>query len=377
MPSYLNRVLIIPAAVFVSVLFGPGYGTGREMVEFVSKHGPTGGVLAILTIALTFAVLLSLSFELARKFRAYNYQRLMTELLGKGWFIYQIAIVVGMMISLSICASAAGTVLENQFGFPAFAGSVMLLLLIITLNYLGRTIVERSMALSVTALLLLLSFLLQQTFSGHWASITQSFSTHALTDNSWLEGGFTYAVVNGGFIPLLIYCARDIKTRSEAFTGGCFAGFVGVLPAIAFHLMFMAGYPEVTEQTLPTYWMIQQVTSPLVLNIFVIVLFVLIVQTGVGMLQGLIEQMDHWMKQRGRTMSRKAHASVSAIMMVTSMALGSLGIIALVVKGYALLSGALLVTFTLPLLSRGVYKIWFSKVSPKKHPDVLNVVSES
>lgn len=363
MPAFLNRVLIIPAAVFVSVLFGPGYGTGREMVEFVSKHGPIGGLLAIVAIALTFVVLLSLSFELARKFRAYDYQRLMTVLLGKGWFIYQIAIVVGMMISLSICVTAAGTVLEDRFGLPVFAGSLILVALIITLNYLGRTIVEKSMALSVTALLVLLAFLLQQTFSGHWHAISNSFSRYPLVDTSWLESGLTYAVVNGGFIPLLIYCARDIKTRSEAFTGGCFAGFVGVLPAIAFHLMFMARYPEVNDQTLPTYWMIQQVTSPLVLNIFVIVLFVLIVQTGVGMLQGMIEQLDGWMKKRGRTMGRKHHAAFAATMTGISMALGSLGIIALVVKGYALLSGILLMTYTLPLLTRGIYKVGISGTS--------------
>lgn len=354
-----NRVLVIPSAVFVSVLFGPGYGSGREMVEFVSKHGPWGGLLSITIIAITFGILLSLSFEIARKFRSYNYQDLIAILLGRGWFLYQIAILIGIMITLSICASAAGTMVEDRFGIPALGGSLLLLLLIIILNYQGREIVEKSMAISVAALLLLLIFLLQQTFTGHWGTISAPFAADQWQGTEWLRSGLTYGVVNAGFIPLLIYCARDIRTRGEAFTGGFFAGFVGVLPAVAFHLMFMAVYPEVIDQRLPTYWMIEKVTPPLVLDIFVIVLFVLIVQTGVGMLQGLIEQMDHYLALRGRTMSAKAHAAVAAAVTLVSMALGSMGIVALVARGYTFLSVVLLLTFTLPILTRGVYRIWF------------------
>jgi uncharacterized membrane protein YkvI len=364
--STFNRVFVNPSSVFDSVLFGPGYGTGREMVEFVSRHGPWGGVLAIAVIAVTFGILLSLSFEIARKFRSYNYQDLMTVLLGRGWFVYQIAILTGIVITLSICASAAGTVIEDRFGIPAFAGSLMLLFLIITLNYQGREMVEKSMAISVTALLLLLIFLLEETFAGHWNTIAGAFADDRPASTDWFRSGLTYGVVNCGFIPLLIYCARDIKRRSEAFTGGFFAGLVGVLPAAAFHLMFMAVYPEVIDQRLPTYWMIERVTPPLVLDAFVIVLFVLIVQTGVGMLQGLIEQMDHWMGLRNRSMTPAAHASIAAAVTLVSMALGSMGIVALVAKGYTFLSIVLLLTFTLPILTRGVYKIWFEQASDSR-----------
>ncbi len=338
------------------------------MVEFVSKHGPWGGLLAIGVIAITFGILLSLSFEIARKFRVYNYQELISVLLGRGWFLYQIAILIGIVITLSICASAAGTVIEDRFGVPALAGSLILLCLIIALNYQGREMVEKSMAISVAALMLLLIFLLQQTFAGHWEAITHSFAISRMEDTDWLRSGLTYGVVNAGFIPLLIYCARDIRSRAEAFTGGVFAAFVGVLPALAFHLMFMAVYPEVIDQRLPTYWMIERVTPPLVLDIFVIVLFVLIVQTGVGMLQGLIEQMDHYLALRNRRMGPKAHAAVAASVTLVSMALGSMGIVALVARGYTFLSVVLLLTFTLPMLTRGVYRIWFEG-SPKS-PDM-------
>ncbi len=49
--SFLNsrffRVYIIPGAVFQSVVVAGGYGTGRELVEYFTQYGPTGGILGM------------------------------------------------------------------------------------------------------------------------------------------------------------------------------------------------------------------------------------------------------------------------------------------------------------------------------------------
>ena len=43
--AFLTRVFLIPSAVFLSVVFGGSYGSGREVVEFISKNGPMGGLV--------------------------------------------------------------------------------------------------------------------------------------------------------------------------------------------------------------------------------------------------------------------------------------------------------------------------------------------
>ena len=43
--SRFFAVYITPPSVFVAVLIGGGYGTGREIVEFFSKHGFVTGSL--------------------------------------------------------------------------------------------------------------------------------------------------------------------------------------------------------------------------------------------------------------------------------------------------------------------------------------------
>jgi uncharacterized membrane protein YkvI len=356
--SYLFRVLVIPSAVFLSVVFGASYGSGREVVEFVSSNGPTGGLVSILTLATVYTLLLALSFELARLFKTYEYVGFFKVLLGRGWFLYEIVILLGMVIALSITTTVGGTVLEDHFGISVWIGSLLIFGLVVALNYYGRQIVEKSMMLSVAALFLVLAVLVIQLLSDHVPKISQAFSSQVHQPGGFFTG-LKYAVANGGYLPLLLYCAIGLKTRREAFTAGSVAALVAVVPALIFHFAFMVGYPEVTEERLPTYWMFELVSTPLMLNIYVLVMFVLIAQTGVGLLQGLIERLDVWqLKRSGSLLGRTGHGAIAAVMVVTSMALGSIGIIELILKGYTIMFASFIVVFVVPLFTYGAYLVY-------------------
>ena len=356
--SYLFRVFIIPAAVFLSVVFGASYGSGREVVEFISSNGPTGGLVSLLTLVCVYALLLALSFELVRLFKTYDYVSFFKVLLGRGWVLYEIVILLGMVIALSIATTVGGTVLEDHFGVSAWIGSLAIFALIVVLNYYGRHIVEKSMMVSVTALFLVLLVLVIQLVDGHSERITAAFLS---IDHH--SGGFStglkYAIVNAGYLPLLLYCAMGLNTRSEAITAGLFAALIAVIPALVFHFAFMAGFPAVIEERLPTYWMFQLVSTPLMLNIYVLVMFVLIAQTGVGMLQGLVVRLDTWwVKRSGQRLSRSGHGLIAGVAVAISMALGSMGIVALILRGYTIMFVSFIFVFVIPLFTRGVYLVF-------------------
>ena len=356
--SYPFRVLVVPAAVFLSVVFGASYGSGREVVEFISINGPTGGLVSILTLAFVYGILLTLSFELARLFKSFEYVSFFKVLLGRAWFLYEIVILLGMIIALSITTTVGGTVLEDHFGVSVWVGSLMIFVMIVGLNYYGRRIVEESMMLSVMALFLVLAVLVFQLVDSYAETIGEAFSTNSHQAGG-VYTGLKYAVANGGYLPLLLYCATGLNTRSEAFTAGTFAATVAVIPALVFHFAFMAGYPAVIDERLPTYWMFGQVSTPLMLNIYVIVMFVLVAQTGVGVLQGLIERLDAWqIKRAGNPLSRKGHGLIAGSMLAISMALGSMGIVALILRGYTVMFTSFIVVYVVPLITYGAYLVF-------------------
>ena len=356
--TYFLRVLVIPTAVFLSAIFGAAYGSGREVMEFISSNGPSGGLVALSSLCVTYMVLLGLSFEIARLFKAYDYVGFFKVLLGRGWFLYEIVIVIGLLIAMSITVTVGGTVLEDHFGFAVWIGSLLIFVLVVGLNYYGRKVVEQSMMLSIAALFAVLAVLAVQLFDGYMDQIVERFATIDHQPGGILTG-LQYAIANGGYLPILLYCAMGLHSRAEAFTAAVVAALVCVIPAAIFHFAFMLHFPEIVDERIPTYWMFTIVSTPLLLNIYVVVMFVLVAQTGVALMQGLIQRVDGWhLRHRGRAMSRLSHAGVAAVVVASSLALGTMGIIALILRGYSLMFASFIVVFVTPLLTYGVYLVY-------------------
>lgn len=217
------------------------------------------------------------------------------------------------------------------------------------------------MMLAVSALFLILAVLIVQLLSGSLGDVVAAFSS-----NPHQTGGaataIKYAISNGGYLPLLLYCAIGLKSRSEAFTAGIVAALVAVLPALVFHFAFMASYPAVIDERLPTYFMFGYVSTPLMLNIYVLVMFVLVAQTGVGLIQGLLQRIDGWkVQQTGLPMTRVGHATVSALAVSMSLGLGTMGIVALILRGYTIMFYSFIVVYIIPLFTYGIVLIYRSK----------------
>lgn len=357
MSSKLTRVILTPSAVFLSVLFGGAFGSGREVVEFMSRHGPVGGFLSIAAIALVYATCLFLSFEIARAYQTHEYRGFYKLLLGRGWFVYEIVITLTVIATLAICASSSGAVLQSHFGLPLRIGEAALLLLVVALNYGGREIVERSMRYSVLALAVILIALLAIVLATQGDALAKTFAGASSAPGA-VRDGLKYAITNAGLIPLLLFCGTQLESRGEALVAGIVAGIAGIAPAICFHLTFLVEYPRILDEVLPTYFMMESLTSPMFLDAYVLVLFVMIAQTGVGLLRGAIERVDRWNQERaGAPMGKLSHAGLSGAALLASMALASVGLVGLIAQAYNYLSIIFTLIFVLPLLIVGIPKI--------------------
>ena len=95
------------------------------------------------------------------------------------------------------------------------------------------------------------------------------------------------------------------------------------------------------------------------LNIYVLVMFVLVSQTGVGVLHGLIERIDAWHKRaRGSSIGRLGHGAIAGGAVIISMALGSMGVVALILRGYTIMFMSFIVVFVIPLVTYGTYLVF-------------------
>jgi uncharacterized membrane protein YkvI len=320
-----------------------------------------GGIAAVLTMGLGMGLVLAMTFDFAHTFGLRDYRSFFRRLISHGWVIYEVVLILGLILLLAVIGSAAGEIVVDSFGWPASAGAGLMLLTVIALAYCGRTWVEWTLTfwgLMMSALLIayaVLSFML------HGDAIVNTFSDTMIQlpgDWGWAASGLQYALYSVFIAPVLLYSTEHIVSRRQAWGAGLIAGLMGALPAVVYHITFMADYPAVLKEVLPTYWMIQQLGISMLLPIYVVVLFGTIAQTGVGVLHGINERLDAWWYSRHRrSLTPAARGAVASVSVIASLLLANFGIITLVAKGYGSVAWVSLGIYVVPLITVGLWMV--------------------
>lgn len=343
-------VYLVPAAVFQSVIFGGAYGTGREVVEYITRYGGIDGLLALLAAGVAFGVCLALSFDLARSTQSFEYRAFISQLIGRGWVVYEILFVLILLLVIAVNLSASTLILEDRVGLPANLGRTLIITCVLVLIFAGRERIQVSMILWSALLAVVLAVFAVAALTD-FAREIQDNLTFAGQGIAAAGSGLRYALYNLAGIPALMYCARAIESRREAWIAGFLAGLFGVLPAVLFHGAFLAHYPGIIEKALPTYELISRLSFPGLLTAYIIVLIAMIIHTVTGMLLGFNERIDQWwLEMHSESPPRWVNAAMSAFLLAASLFLAEAGIVALIARGYAAVAWLSLVVFAIPLL---------------------------
>ncbi|MEE4361822.1 MAG: hypothetical protein V2I63_09900 [Pseudomonadales bacterium] len=351
------RIYLIPGAVLQSVMIGGGYGTGREVVEFFTRYGVTGGLLGIAVAAVCIAVIFALSLEITRRFAAYDYRSFFQTLLGPFWFLYELLIVALFMLVIAVIGAAAGEILATEFGISRWQGGAGVLAIVVLLTFYGREFVMR--VLTFWSLVLYAVFLtyLASVWTTFGDAMTSGFA-QADTRPGWFVAALQYSFYNVTAIPVILYAARAIDTPRQALLSGSLGALIGILPALFLHLSFVARYPAILDAELPVYEMFTALDAPLLKLGYLIVLVGTFIETGAGNVQGFLERLDGWWEERtGDRLGRPVHALITAGVLLAALSLSGVGIIALIAEGYGTLAWGFFGVYVVPLLTIGLWRI--------------------
>ncbi|MDA7774155.1 hypothetical protein N8993_08205 [Pseudomonadales bacterium] len=353
----IYHVYIVPAAVFISVVMGGGYGTGREVIEFFTRYGLLGGVLGTAVAACVFAVVLASTYEFARVFQVYDYRTFFRKLIGPFWVCFEILYLLLFLLVLGVVSSAAGNILEQEFGVSRYIGIAGVLVLVVALVFFGRETLEKVLTLWSIGMYLVFGYYFIEILNNGEVKVLQTVIGGTI-EPGWLQGGVLYAMYNLAIAPVLLFSTRAIQTRREAVIAGIFTGVAVMIPAVLFHVSYAAGFPRVLEQPVPNYWMMSRYAAPLLLGIFLIALLGTLVETGAGLVQGLIERIEAVVTpDDGDALGHHAKAAIAFVTLVVGGLLGSLGIVALVAQGYSTLSVGFALVYIIPICTIGVFKV--------------------
>lgn len=359
---------LVPGIVFQSVVIAGGYGTGRELVEFFLSFGTVGGLIAMLLISTTvWAVVCAATFEFARVFKAYDYRTFFTNLLGKGWWIYEVCYFVLLLIVLAVIASSAGSILNDIFGLHYYVGVIGMMVGVGLLVFNGSESIEKFLSYWSFLLYGIYIIFLGITLIKFGSNIGTSLTTGTI-EPGWALGGFKYGFYNLGIIPAVLFSVRHVETRKEAIGSGLIAGIIGIIPGIILLVAMMGFYPDIIDVAVPTNYILEAINSPFLQLTFQFILFGTLVETGTGFIYAVTERISSVYKEK----HRKMPSWITPVFTVTLLAIGvfiaQFGLIGLIAKGYGTITWGFFIFYVLPVLTIGIWKIRKHDLSNKLKP---------
>jgi uncharacterized membrane protein YkvI len=352
------RRYLVPGLVYMAVMVGGGYSTGREIVEFFLSRGPATALVGMAMTGVIMGVVPVIAFELARKYRTFDYRTFTSLLLGRAAIVFELGYFALLLLFLSVMTAAASSLGASLFGSPPLLNSIVFICAVGWLGFYGSNVIE--LVISGWAAIFLCTYALMVAvvvakFGGHLMAILAASS---INYEEAALGALTYSGYNIVVMPICIYVARNFRSRSEALIAGALVGPLILLPGLTLSIGLAAFYPAVLSAPIPISVVVTALQVPGLAIAVQLVILTALLKSAVGLLNGVNERVARAVQDKGGAMPPWTRAVAALIAMIVAVFLSAwFGIIELIKHGYRFSSYFFVVVFLLPLLTRGLWLV--------------------
>ena len=349
--------LLLPGLVFQSIGIAGGYGTGRELAEFFLQYGPVGGLLGLLLpAAIIISTACAIAYELARLTRSYDYRRFLKQLMGPGWFLYEVAFLFTVVLVLAVVSAAIGSLVLETFNIPDTVGSVVLLVAIALLVFKGTNVIEGVMSAWSFVLYAIYVSIFVASMLAFGDTLGDSFATAADSDG-WFLSGLRYGSLQLSLVPAILFATNHIETRRDAIIAGLLTGPLFLIPAVLFFIAMLPHYPAIMDRPVPVNYVLESLDIRWLQLAFVIMLVGTFVETGSGLIHAFNERIAGALETIGKDFPGRHRALVAIGVLSIALLVSRFGMIDLIAVGYGALTWIFMVILILPLFTIGVWRI--------------------
>ncbi|KLV08325.1 hypothetical protein C9I92_17265 [Photobacterium ganghwense] len=274
------------ASAFIGIIVGAGFASGQEVLQYFTSFGHWGTAAAIVATAL-FAYLGMMLTMLGSRTQTMSHKKVIYQISGRVVGIIVDYVIIFTLFGVGVVMIAgAGSLLNQQFGLPAFTGSVALTVLVALTAMMN---VNRVVAIigSITPFLILAlivicvySVLTMDKSFDELAPVAESVQS---TLPHWFVSAINYVSFNlavGAAMALVMGGAE--KNEKIAKLGGLVGGAgVGVLIVLS-HLALFSKIDLIADYPMPLLKIIDMI-SPALSTFMTFILFGMIFNTAVSM----------------------------------------------------------------------------------------------
>lgn len=284
-----NRVVSI-ALSFVGLLVGAGFATGQEVVQYFTSFGMMGvwGTIiagAIMTLAGTVFLQLGSYFHAAEHNTVFR--QVTHPIISK---LLDVSVIITLFAVGFVMLAGAGSNMEQQFGWPTWAGSTLMLVLVILTGMLDVNKVSKVIgALTPSVIIAVLGVGIYTAFNLP-DDIGRAIEASAQVESPishWLVSALNYnglALILAVSMTLVI--GGDHLSPREAGRGGIVGGVIySVMMLIAMFALIMNA-EKIQGTDIPMLTLVDAL-HPTLGVVMAVIIFLMIFNTAIGMFYAL------------------------------------------------------------------------------------------
>ncbi|MEM5986216.1 hypothetical protein CYJ44_008595 [Corynebacterium hesseae] len=338
--SYKNVVGI--ALSFIGLLVGAGFATGQEVVQYFTSFG-IPGMWGILVAGLVMTLAGTVFLQLGSYFHASEHNQVFRNIthpiISR---ILDVAVILTLFAVGFVMLAGAGSNMQQQFGWPAWVGSLLMLVLVLITGMFDVDKVSQVIGLLTPTIIIAVLFVGTYTLLHMPESVDAAISASEAIESpisNWLVSALNYnglALILAVSMSLVI--GGDNISPREAGVGGIVGGAVyAVLMGIAgFSLLMNA--ENVGDSDIPMLTLVDNV-HPVLGVIMAVIIYLMIFNTAIGMFYALGKRLSSGNESKYRIIFiagclagfAVSFAGFKALMQYVYPVLGYMGIVLVVI----------------------------------------------
>lgn len=347
---------------------GAGFASGTQEVAFFLSRAWFSAFLPFVSMGI-LAIAYYISMELSREFGLYNYKQWSDKIYSPYHkvfsIIWEIAYLSVGFIATSACLAVGGELLLQKLNIPYYIGIVIVFVVVtIICMYGAKAVVAASTAMSIALIIMVVIVTVAGIASG-WENSKQMIADRVIytsVGDAWWRM-LVYAGYQCTFIGTLMAVAESVKTKANSRNAAIVGWLINAVMLGLVCFMLMGYMPAVKTETLPTLYVVDRLGMPVLQVLYSVILFIALVSTAVCCVFGPTQKFSMQLKF-GTERSRPAIISITY--MVLALALSTVGLLALVQKGYYYVGIANIPFTILAAIFIGGYKLKKKRAANKE-----------
>ena len=342
------------AFVWFTTHFGGGFASGAQIYSYYVRYGVWSLIMPFLAMAYN-GVFFAYCLYFARKHQVYDYRSYNDAFYGKYAPVFsnlfEVLYLCVMCVAPAVAFATGGATLSTLTGLPYLFCTLLIGVFIFVVAIFGTDLVRRvASVLSVCIIIGLLVVYVPNIVAGA-GKIGETISVMTESHMPFgkaLYAAFLYGTFQLANVAVFVQHAKSFEKPKGAVKSMAIGGVVNAILMVMVVLGIMTVYldPEMSQQSVPTLFMVQNGVGKSVLTPLISVLIILgAVSTAVNMVAAMVQRICHGLekekmknKQEEKKTITRTQILVALVCCVADFGIAQFGLLTLIQKAYSILA---------------------------------------